>query len=160
MAVHVKAQNPARKDSSQNSEIFKLLEEINQESAQISELNVLEEKYVQDMSEVLKGFLKSIGTSLILGKDSVESLGMNASKVSITQDCEIKMVLASGAVKVMKLQDMPPEFASSILTAALPNLKEALMAYRSKRSERATFFESIIKGLKGLLTSASVPQTR
>ena len=160
MAIHVKAQHPERKDSSEGSDIFRLLKEINEESAQISELRALEEKYVQDLSEVLKGFLKSVGTSVDLSKEAIKSLGMKASKVSITPECEIRIVLPSSHVKVAKLQDMSPELAASILTAALPGLKEVLIAYRAKRSERASFLEGIIKGLKDLLTSSSIPQTR
>ena len=122
------------KESSKTSGILETLGEISEETAKISELNALGKKYTQELSAMLHESMQNMDKPISLSIDTVEKLGLNASKVFLTPQFELKVILRSRKAVIVKLADMQPELFASILTSMMPALREAMLTSRAEGS--------------------------
>jgi hypothetical protein len=83
--------------------------------------------------------------------DTVEKLGLKASRVFLTPQFELKVVLRSRKTVIVKLADISPEVFVSILTSMLPALK-IMLASQAKGNE--SLLTRMVKELKTLLSDS------
>ncbi|HEY4674189.1 MAG: hypothetical protein HYY67_00730 [Thaumarchaeota archaeon] len=141
----------AHNESSNTSGILETLGEISEETAKISELNALEKKYTQELSAFLHESMKNMDKPISLRIDTVEKLGLKASRVFLTPQFELKVVLRSRKTVIVKLADISPEVFVSILTSMLPALK-TMLASQAKGNE--SLLTRMVKELKTLLSDS------
>ena len=134
------------------SDIVKLLMEIQEENTTISELQTLEESYVKDLSNTIGEFMKDMNILFTFSKEAIRETGIDASKISITPDSEVRILGRSGRLTTMTLADMPTNLIIPLVKALLPRLKELQLAHRSKMSDTRGVLKMMVKELKDVIT--------
>ena len=127
-----------------------LLKNINEETLQLSEFLMEENKMMDELCASLKQILKKLNVSFNIPKRYIP-LRKNAEKVILNEEGHLIIVYEKGEVYSAFLGEYPPEIVMAVLWVIMPEMAKVIMLYRKKISTRANFFGKIKKELKGVV---------
>jgi len=127
-----------------------LLKIISEETLQLSEFLMEEEKLIKELCSSLKQILKKLNVSFnIPSKDM--PIKTKVKRVILNEECHLILVYEKGDVHSAFLADYPPEIVMATLLVIMPELAKVIMLYRKKISARVSFFGRIKKELKNVV---------
>ena len=127
-----------------------LLKIINEETLQLSEFLMEEDKLIKELCNSLKQVLKKLNVSFnIPSKDM--PIKAKVKRVILNEECHLILVYEKGEVHSAFLAEYPPEIVMATLLVIMPELAKVIMLYRKKISARVSFFGKIKKELKNVV---------
>jgi hypothetical protein len=127
-----------------------LLKSINEETLQLSEFLMEENKMMEDLCMSLKQILKKLNVSFNLPPQNIP-IGKKIKKVILNEEGHLILVHEKGDVNSGFLADYPPEIVMAVLWNVMPELAKVVMLYRKKISTRVNFFGKVKKELKDVV---------
>ncbi len=125
-----------------------LLKSINEETLQLSEFLMEENKMTEEICLSLKQILKKLNVSFNIPPRDIP-LRRNAKKIILNEEGHLILVYEKGEVHSAFLAEYPPEIVMAVLWIIMPEMAKVIMLYRKKISTRVNFFGKIKKELKG-----------
>ena len=125
-----------------------LLKSINEETLQLSEFLLEENKIMDDLCMSLKQILKKLNVSFNIPPSDVP-LRKKVKKVILNEEGHLILVYEKGEVHSAFLAEYPPEIVMAVLLIVMPEMAKVIMLYRKKISTRVNFFGRIKRELKG-----------
>lgn len=126
-----------------------ILKGINEETLQLSEFLMEEEKMMTDLCISLKQILKKLNVSFSIPAREIP-LGKNVKKVILNEEGHLILVYEKGEVYSAFLAEYPPEIVMAVLWVVMPELAEVITLYRKRISTRVNFFGKLKKELKNV----------
>ena len=133
-----------------DQKLQELLKSINEETLQLSEFLMEENKMMEDLCMSLKQILKKLNVSFNIPPQSVP-IGKNIKKVILNEEGHLILVYEKGDVNSGFLAEYPPEIVMAVLWTVMPELAKVVMLYRKKISMRVNFFGKVKKELKDVV---------
>jgi len=127
-----------------------LLKGINEETLQLSEFLMAENKMMDDICLSLKQILKKLNVSFNIPPRDIP-LRKKVKKVILNEECHLILVYEKGEVHSAFLAEYPPEIVMAVLWVIMPEMAKVIMLYRKKIGTRANFFGRVKKELKGIV---------
>lgn len=127
-----------------------ILRSISEETLQLSEFLMEEDKLVRELCGSLKQVLKKLRVSFYIPPRELPIRG-KVKKVILNDECNLILVYEKGEVHSAFLADYSPEMVLATLLVIMPELAEALMLYRKRISVRVNLFGRIRKELKNVV---------
>lgn len=127
-----------------------LLRSINEETLQLSEFLMEEDRLIKDLCASLKQVLKKLRVSFYIPPREIPIRG-KVKKVILNEECHLILVYEKGEVHSAFLAEYSPEIVMATLLVIMPELAKALMLYRKRISTRVSFFGRIKKELKSVV---------
>jgi hypothetical protein len=127
-----------------------LLKSISEETLQLSEFLMEENKLMNELCLSLKQILKKLNISFNIPPRDIP-LRKKVKKVILNEEGHLILVHEKGDVNSAFLAEYPPEIVMAVLWVVMPELAKVVMLYRKKISTRANFFGRIKKELKGVV---------
>jgi hypothetical protein len=128
--------------------VQELLRSINEETLQLSEFLLEENKMIDDVCMSVKQILKKLNVSFNIPPREVP-LRKKVKKVVLNEEGHLVLVFERGEVHSAFLAEYPPEIVMAVLLVVMPEMARVIMLYRKKISTRVNFFGRIKKELKG-----------
>ncbi len=125
-----------------------LLKSISEETLQLSEFLMEENKMTEEICLSLKQILKKLNVSFNIPPRDIP-LRRNAKKIILNEEGHLILVYEKGEVHSAFLAEYPPEIVMAVLWVIMPEMAKVIMLYRKKISTRINFFGKIKKELKG-----------
>lgn len=129
-----------------------LLRSINEETSQVNDFLMREDKLITELCTSLKEILKRLHISISLPQHDLP-LQKRAKKVILNEDAQLAVTSESGEVNSTALRDHSPEMVMAVLWAAIPELAAVVKSQRKKLSARVSLLEMTKKGLKGIASA-------
>jgi hypothetical protein len=126
-----------------------LLKSINEETLQLSEFLIEENRLMNEICISLKQILKKLNVSFNIPPRDIP-LRKKVKKVILNEEGHLILVHEKGEVNSAFLAEYPPEIVMAVLWVVMPELAKVVMLYRKKISTRANFFGKIKKELKSV----------
>jgi hypothetical protein len=126
-----------------------LLRSISEETLQLSEFLMEENKLMNEICISLKQILKKLNVSFNIPPHDIP-LRKKVKKVILNEEGHLILVHEKGEVNSAFLAEYPPEIVMAVLWVVMPELAKVVMLYRKKISMRANFFGKIKKELKSV----------
>lgn len=126
-----------------------LLRSINEETLQLSEFLIEENKMVNEICVALKQTLKKLNVSFNIPPRDLP-LRKPVKKVILNEEGHLILVHEKGEVNSAFLAEYPPEIVMAVLWVIMPELAKVVMLYRKKISTRVNFFGKLKKELKSV----------
>ncbi|MEM3578968.1 MAG: hypothetical protein QXL54_01940 [Candidatus Bathyarchaeia archaeon] len=127
-----------------------LLRSISEETLQLSEFLMEEDKLIKELCDSLKQVLKKLRVSFYIPPREIPIKG-KVKKVILNEECHLILVYERGEVHSTFLAEYSPEIVLATLLVIMPELAEALTLYRKRISMRVNFFGRIKKELKNIV---------
>jgi len=127
-----------------------LLKSITEETLQLSEFLMEENKLMNELCMSLKQILKKLNVSFNIPPRNVP-LRKKVKKVILNQEGHLILVHEKGEVNSAFLAEYPPEIVMAVLWVIMPELAKVVMLYRKKISTRVNFFGKVRKELKSIV---------
>jgi hypothetical protein len=127
-----------------------LLNGINEETLQLSEFLMEENKMVDELCMSLKQILKKLNVSFNIPSQDIP-LRKKMKKVILNEEGHLIIVYEKDEVHSAFLAEYPPEIVMAVLWVVIPEIAKVIMLYRKKISTRVNFFGKIKKELKGVV---------
>jgi len=127
-----------------------LLRSISEETLQLSEFLMEENRLITELCDSLKHILKKLKVSFYIPPQEIPIRG-KVKKVILNNECHLILVSEKGDVHSAFLAEYPPEIVLATLLVIMPELAEALMLYRKRISARVNIFGRIKKELKSVV---------
>jgi hypothetical protein len=127
-----------------------LLKSINEETLQLSEFLMEENKLMNELCISLKQILKKLNVSFNIPPHDIP-LRKKVKKVILNEEGHLIIVHEKGEVNSAFLAEYPPEIVMAVLWVVMPELAKVVMLYRKKISTRANFFGKVKKELKSVV---------
>ncbi|MEM1536747.1 MAG: hypothetical protein QXM37_00505 [Candidatus Bathyarchaeia archaeon] len=127
-----------------------LLRSISEETLQLSEFLMEEEKLIRELCTSLRQVLKKLKVSFYIPPRELPIRG-KVKKVILNEECNLILVYEKGEVHSAFLAEYSPEIVLATLMVIMPELAEVLMLYRKRISTRVNFFGRIKKELKNVV---------
>ncbi|MEM3765505.1 MAG: hypothetical protein QXU46_00580 [Candidatus Bathyarchaeia archaeon] len=127
-----------------------LLKSISEETLQLSEFLMEEDKLVRELCTSMRQILKKLNVSFNIPPREIP-IKANVKKVILNKECHLILVYEKGEVHSAFLAEYPPEIVMAALMVVMPELAEVIMLYRKKISTRVSFFARIKKELKNVV---------
>ncbi|MEM0057352.1 MAG: hypothetical protein QXG58_01395 [Candidatus Bathyarchaeia archaeon] len=127
-----------------------LLRSISEETLQLSEFLMEEEKLIKELCTSLRQVLKKLKVSFYIPPRELPIRG-KVKKVILNEECNLILVYEKGEVHSAFLAEYSPEIVLATLMVIMPELAEVLMLYRKRISTRVNFFGRIKKELKNVV---------
>jgi hypothetical protein len=127
-----------------------LLKSISEETLQLSEFLMEENKLMDDLCMSLKQILKKLNVSFNIPPQNIP-LRKNVKTVILNEEGHLILVHEKGEVNSTFLAEYPPEIVMAVLWVVMPELAKVVMLYRKKISTRVNFFGKVKKELKGVV---------
>jgi len=127
-----------------------LLKSISEETLQLSEFLMEENKLMNEICIYLKQILKRLNVSFNIPPRDIP-LRKKVKKVILNEEGHLILVHEKGEVNSAFLAEYPPEIVMAVLWVVMPELAKVVMLYRKKISTRANFFGKIKKELKSVV---------
>ncbi|MEM3617002.1 MAG: hypothetical protein QW667_08390 [Candidatus Bathyarchaeia archaeon] len=124
-----------------------LLKSISEETLQLSEFLMEEDKLVRELCTSMRQILKKLNVSFNIPPREIP-IKAKAKKVILNEECHLILVYEKGEVHSAFLAEYPPEIVMATLLIVMPELAEVIMLYRKKISTRVSFFARIKRELK------------
>lgn len=126
-----------------------LLKSISEETLQLSEFLMEENKIMDEVCVSLKQILKKLNVSFNIPPQDIP-LRKKAKKVILNEEGHLILVYEKGEVHSAFLAEYPPEIVMAVLLITMPEMAKVIMLYRKKISTRVSFFGRIRKELKNV----------
>jgi hypothetical protein len=133
-----------------DQKLQELLKSINEETLQLSEFLMEENKMMEDLCMSLKQILKKLNVSFNIPPQNIP-IGKNIKKVILNEEGHLILVYEKGDVNSGFLAEYPPEIVMAVLWTVMPELAKVVMLYRKKISMRVNFFGKVKKELKDVV---------
>jgi len=133
-----------------DQKLQELLKSINEETLQLSEFLMEENKMMTDLCMSLKQILKKLNVSFNIPPQNIP-IGKNIKKVILNEEGHLILVYEKGDVNSGFLAEYPPEIVMAVLWTVMPELAKVVMLYRKKISMRVNFFGKVKKELKDVV---------
>jgi len=127
-----------------------LLKSINEETLQLSEFLMEENKMMEDLCMSLKQILKKLNVSFNIPPQNIP-IRTKINKVILNEEGHLILVHEKGDVNSGFLAEYPPEIVMAVLWTVMPELAKVVMLYRKKISVRVNFFGKVKKELKDVV---------
>ncbi|HVP92770.1 MAG TPA: hypothetical protein VMS94_03410 [Acidobacteriota bacterium] len=127
-----------------------LLKNINEETLQLSEFLMEENKMMEDLCMSLKQVLKKLNVSFSIPPQNIP-IRTKINKVILNEEGHLILVHEKGDVNSGFLAEYPPEIVMAVLWTVMPELAKVVMLYRKKISVRVNFFGKVKKELKDVV---------
>ncbi|MEM1540553.1 MAG: hypothetical protein QXJ07_04140 [Candidatus Bathyarchaeia archaeon] len=127
-----------------------LLKSISEETLQLSEFLMEEDKLIKDLCMSMKQILKKLNVSFNIPPREIP-IKAKVKKVILNEECNLILVYEKGEVHSAFLAEYPPEIVMATLMVIMPELAEVIMLYRKKISTRVSLFARIKKELKSVV---------
>ncbi|MDW8040696.1 MAG: hypothetical protein RMJ03_04655 [Nitrososphaerota archaeon] len=127
-----------------------LLRSISEETMQLSEFLMEEDRLIKELCNSLKQVLKKLKVSFYIPPREIPIRG-KVKKVILNDECHLILVYEKGEVHSAFLAEYSPEIVMATLLVIMPELAEALMLYRKRISTRVNLFGRIKKELKNIV---------
>jgi len=127
-----------------------LLKSISEETLQLSEFLMEENKLMDELCMSLKQILKKLNVSFNIPPQDIP-LRKKVKKVILNEEGHLILVHEKGDVNSAFLAEYPPEIVMAVLWVVMPELAKVVMLYRKKISTRVNFFGKVKKELKGVV---------
>ena len=127
-----------------------LLKSISEETLQLSEFLMEEERLVRELCTSMRQILKKLNVSFNIPPRDIP-IKAKVKKVILNEECHLILVYEKGEVHSAFLAEYPPEIVMATLLVVMPELAEVIMLYRKKISTRVSFFAKIKKELKNVV---------
>ena len=127
-----------------------LLKSISEETLQLSEFLMEEDKLIKELCLSLKQVLKKLNVSFYIPPQEMP-IKAKVKKVILNEECHLILVYEKGEVHSTFLAEYPPEIVMATLLVIVPELAKAIMLYRKKISARVSFFGRIKKELRNVV---------
>ncbi len=121
-----------------------LLKSISEETLQLSEFLMEEDKLIKELCNSLKQVLKRLNVSFNIPPREMP-LKAKVKKVILNEECHLILIYEKGEVHSAFLAEYPPEIVMATLLVTMPELAKVIMLYRKKISARVSFFGRIKK---------------
>lgn len=127
-----------------------LLKSISEETLQLSEFLMEEDKLVKELCTSMRQILKKLNVSFNIPPREIP-IKAKVKKIILNEECHLILVYEKGEVHSAFLAEYPPEIVMATLMVIMPELAEVIMLYRKKISTRVSFFNRIKKELKNVV---------
>jgi hypothetical protein len=127
-----------------------LLKNINEETLQLSEFLMEENKMMEDLCMSLKQILKKLNVSFSIPPQNIP-IRTKINKVILNEEGHLILVHEKGDVNSGFLAEYSPEIVMAVLWTVMPELAKVVMLYRKKISVRVNFFGKVKKELKDVV---------
>jgi hypothetical protein len=127
-----------------------LLKIIGEETLQLSEFLMEEDKLIKELCNSLKQILKKLNVSFNIPSKDIP-IKAKVKRVILNEECHLILVYEKGEVHSAFLAEYPPEIVMATLLVIMPELAKVIMLYRKKISARVSFFGRIKKELKNVV---------
>ncbi len=127
-----------------------LLRSISEETLQLSEFLMEEDRLIRELCDSLKQILKKLKVSFYIPPREIPIRG-KVKKVILNDECHLILVYEKGEVHSAFLAEYSPEIVLATLLVIMPELAEALTLYRKRISTRVNLFGRIKKELKNVV---------
>jgi hypothetical protein len=127
-----------------------LLRSISEETLQLSEFLIEENKTMNELCLSLKQILKKLNVSFSIPPQDIP-LRKKAKKVILNEEGHLILVYEKGEVHSAFLAEYPPEIVMAVLLVIMPEMAKVIMLYRKKISIRVSFFGRMRKELKNVV---------
>jgi len=127
-----------------------LLRSINEETLQLSEFLMEENKLMSELCMSLKQILKKLNVSFNIPPRDIP-FRKKVKKVILNEEGHLILVHEKDEVNSAFLAEYPPEIVMAVLWVVMPELAKVIMLYRKKISTRVNFFGKIKKELKNVV---------
>lgn len=127
-----------------------LLRSINEETLQLSEFLIEENKLTNELCMSLRQILKKLNVSFNIPPHDLP-LRKKIKKVILNEEGHLILVYEKGEVNSAFLAEYPPEIVMATLWIIMPELAKVVMLYRKKISTRVNFFGKVKKELKSVV---------
>jgi hypothetical protein len=127
-----------------------LLKSISEETLQLSEFLMEENKLMSDLCVSLKQILKKLNVSFNIPPQDLP-IHKKVKKVILNEEGHLILVYEKGDVNSAFLAEYPPEIVMATLWIVMPELAKVVMLYRKKIGTRVNFFGKVKKELKGVV---------
>lgn len=127
-----------------------LLKSISEETLQLSEFLMEEDKLIKELCLSLKQVLKKLNVSFYIPSRELP-IKAKVKKVILNEECHLILVYEKGEVHSAFLAEYSPEIVMAILLVIMPELAKAIMLYRKRISTRVNLFGRIKKELKNVV---------
>jgi hypothetical protein len=126
-----------------------LLKSINEETLQLSEFLMEENKLMSELCTSLKQVLKKLNVSFNISPQNIPTR-KKVKKVILNEECNLILVHEKGEVNSAFLGEYPPEIVMATLLVVMPELAKVITLYRKKISTRVNFFGKMKKEMKSV----------
>ncbi len=126
-----------------------LLKGISEETLQLSEFLMEENKMMGELCMSLKQILKKLNVSFNIPPRDIP-LRKKVKKVILNEEGHLILVYEKGDVYSAFLAEYPPEIVMAVLWVVMPEMAKVVMLYRKKISARVNFFGKVKKELKSV----------
>jgi|YelNatPaOPRAMG01_1025707.scaffolds.fasta_scaffold08097_5 hypothetical protein len=127
-----------------------LLRSISEETLQLSEFLMEEDKLIKELCMSFRQILKKLKVSFYIPPREIP-IKAKVKKVILNEECHLILVYEKGEVHSAFLAEYPPEIVMATLLVTMPELAKAIMLYRKRISTRVNFFGRIKKELKNVV---------
>jgi len=127
-----------------------LLKNISEETLQLSEFLMEENKLMSDLCVSLKQILKKLNVSFNIPPQDLP-IHKKVKKVILNEEGHLILIYEKGDVYSAFLAEYPPEIVMATLWIVMPELAKVVMLYRKKIGTRVNFFGKVKKELKGVV---------
>lgn len=127
-----------------------LLRSISEETLQLSEFLMEEDRLITELCDSLKQILKKLKVSFYIPPREIPIKG-KVKKAILNNECHLILVYEKGDVHSAFLAEYSPEVVLATLLVIMPELAEALTLYRKRISTRVNIFGRIKKELKSIV---------
>jgi hypothetical protein len=126
-----------------------ILKSINEETLQLSEFLMEENKMMAELCMSLKQIVKKLNISFNIPPQNIP-FRKKIKKVILNEEGHLILVHEKGEVNSAFLAEYPPEIVMAVLWTIMPELAKVVMLYRKKISTRVNFFGKVKKELKSV----------
>lgn len=127
-----------------------LLAALSEETLQLSEFLIEEERLVQELCTLLRETLRYLNLSFEVPAEAVPELQSNAKKIILNNEGHLILMFKGEKVSSKILEDHPPRIVLAVIWNIIPELEKSLRDYRRRISQRVNIFEKIKKELKNI----------
>lgn len=125
------------------------LKSISEETLQLSEFLMEENKMMDELCISLKQILKKLNVSFNIPPKEIP-LQKKVKKVILNDEAHLILVHEKGEVNSAFLAEYSPEIVMSVLWTVMPELTKVVTLYRKKITTRVDFFGKVKKELKNI----------
>ena len=132
-----------------SDQIRESLRIINEETLQLTEFLLQEDKLVKELCVLLKQVLKQLNISFKI-PSKVFPQAWNSQWIILNDEAHLVFVDNENEVKSKALEDCPPQVILNVALFIIPELSKSLTSYRKKISSRIDIFDRINQELRNI----------
>ncbi len=140
----IKGETPSYDYQPSSDQIHESLRIINEETLQLSEFLLQEEKLIEELCVLLKNVLKQLNMSVNV-PSNVFLQTWKVQRIILNEEAHLIFIINENEVKSKALEDCPPQVILNIALCIIPELSKLLTYYRKNISSRIEIFDRIVQ---------------